>query len=255
MQSKNKIAFTRKNLGLFCRVIVLFLLMYIFQAEPGTVYAVTPPEDNTAEAKLTNFSDFTTSIPLPFNAGIKSNMAVIQNRDPLVTMPPATKNYCWVPTYTVPGPIMRSPSIPPLPFLYQPFDMLWNGSGNIWSSNMDHEYPNYRTSNGVASLGEDLSGANLLHRYTSGNKNYDYYYSIAIYGEEFGYDGHDGHDFRTGGISGISALAAADGKVIEKVDYCPTKTGWGCYVLIYHPQGSGYLTRYAHLDSISVDLP
>ena len=165
----------------------------------------------------------------------------VENRNPLGTLPPSPHDYCWVPSFV--GPIQRSPSVPPTPFFYQPFDMFWDGTGKIWSSNMDHKNPNYTRSGGVASLGEDLSGENLLDRYTSkdGKYNYDYYVSIALE-EEFGYDGHDGHDFRTLGATNVSALAAADGEVIEKVDNCKTVyNAYGCYVLIYHRQGPNSL--------------
>jgi len=169
--------------------------------------------------------------------------------DPTLTRPNSPSNYCWVPGFI--GPIQPSPLIPPTPFLYQPFAMDWDGSGRIWSSNMDHMYPNYQVSGSVASMGEILSGENLRDRYTINNHNYDYYVSLALE-EEFGYDGHDGHDFRTFGVSGISALAAAGGLVVYTRKDCKTTyNALGCYVEIYHEQG--YLTRYAHLDYVDVN--
>lgn len=169
--------------------------------------------------------------------------------DPTLTRPNRPSNYCWAPGFI--GPIQPSPLTPPTPFLYQPFAMDWDGSGRIWSSNMDHMYPNYQVSGSVASMGETLSGDNLRDRYTINNHNYDYYVSLALE-EEFGYDGHDGHDFRTFGVGGISALAAAGGLVVYTRKDCKTTyNDLGCYVEIYHDQG--YLTRYAHLDSVFVN--
>ena len=193
-------------------------------------------------SNITNNNFFATSINT-------NQIEQLIGLDPSETRPKSPSTYCWVPDFI--GPIQQSPLSAPTPFLYQPFDMRWDGSGRIWSSTMDHVNPNYQSSGGVASLGENLSGENIRDRYTINGRNLDYYFSTALE-VTFGYDGHDGHDFRTFGAVGVSALAAASGEVVyTRKDCHSTYNALGCYVEIYHPQG--YLTRYAHLDSVLVN--
>lgn len=156
-----------------------------------------------------------------------------EKKNPETTRPlaPNDKEYCWNTTGTV-----RGPTEPPTPFLYQPFEGTL--SEETWTSQMDHDQPNYRQNGKIATLGELL--------------RYDAYKTLLDQGEfilayqspslekPLYYDGHDGHDFAVWG----KALAAADGKVVFKGDY---GNGLGRVIEIYHAQG--YLTRYAHLAS------
>jgi murein DD-endopeptidase MepM/ murein hydrolase activator NlpD len=156
--------------------------------------------------------------------------------DAATTAPRAASLNC---DFAVSGPGLPAQS--PTPFMYKPFDSAW--SGDAWTSNMDHGGPKYRASGSVASLGESLSSG--LKRYWNEARtvSYDYYWSPSL---EWllGYDGHDGNDFVGGGT--IRAVAAGQVVRVQSQDL----GGWGRYVDIYHPQG--YLTRYAHLASVSV---
>ncbi len=82
------------------------------------------------------------------------------------------------------------------------------------------------------------------YKTSDGKTKYLYYYESPSLEVFFGYDGHDGNDF---GVSG-TARAAASGKVVRTVR---SSKGLGNYIDIYHQQ-HGYLTRYGHLESISV---
>ncbi len=64
-------------------------------------------------------------------------------------------------------------------------------------------------------------------------------------------DAHSGLDIAVGGWSNngiIPALSIADGKVVRKGSY----SDWGNLIVVDH--GGGYLSYYAHLDSMSVSL-
>lgn len=157
-------------------------------------------------------------------------------------------------------------AVPPQPFLYQPF--AGEFSAEVWTSQMDHDRPDY-TQNGVlAALGEtmrfnpqqvELQGGTQAYS-SSGQKWFSRHvnpYSILQLGygllayqspsfETYQYyDGHDGHDFAVGG----AALAAGDGTVTFAG---ATNSTLGRVVEIFHPQG--YLTRYAHLSAIAEGL-
>ncbi len=259
-----------KKQGLLLIVSIVAILLLLDKPTIGQVFAESPVQNfkfsDVDSNQIKHSLESNSSLDIPYVSEVSQSNSNNQNSlplrnsdlflseintelDPTVTRPNRERDYCWVPGFI--GPIQPSPITPPTPFLYQPFGMDWDGSGRIWSSSMDHMYPNYQVSGGVASMGESLSGVNLRDRITVNNHNYDYYVSLALE-EEFGYDGHDGHDFRTFGVPGISALASAGGLVVYTRKDCKvTYNALGCYVEIYHDQG--YLTRYAHLDSVSVN--
>ncbi len=124
-------------------------------------------------------------------------------------------------------------SNPPTPFLYRPFESS-APLGEVWTSQMDHDKPVYVKEGKLASLGEVVSGP--ITQEPSG------YWSPSLE-LDFYYDGHDGNDF---GVLG-HALAAAPGRVVFAGHY---SNSLGRVVEILHP--AGYVTRYAHLASITV---
>jgi murein DD-endopeptidase MepM/ murein hydrolase activator NlpD len=192
---------------------------------------------------------------------------------PETTPPPAPGDYCRNTEGVPPQPVD-----PPTPFLYQPFAFPPDASvdfGTIWAAQMDHATPTYRRDGGLFTLGERL--AYNVHRdeqdpdgplqggtkvyLKDGYREFDYtvapeeitretgstifaYESPAIEDYLF-YDGHDGHDFAVTG----DALAASAGTVSFAGD---SGTPLGRVVEIAHPEG--YLTRYAHLASIAVEV-
>lgn len=157
-------------------------------------------------------------------------------RTNLATSPFSPPQYCWASGFV--GPIPLSPAHHPGKFLYSPIDIEING-GN-WTSNMDHEKPNYVADNKVSSLGSSVE--RMDDNTTTYYNKYFYYRSNGL---EYGYDGHDGSDFSTNRLSNIAALAAADGTVTARNSACTG--GWGCYIEITHD--NGYLTKYSHLKS------
>lgn len=156
--------------------------------------------------------------------------------------------------------------VAPQPFLYQPFE--GELSAEVWTSQMDHDRPDY-TQNGVLSaLGETMrfnpeqlelqggtqaysaSGQKWFSRHVNPFSILQLGYGLLAYQspsfETYQYyDGHDGHDFAVGG----AALAAADGTVTFAGVSSSTL---GRVVEIFHPQG--YLTRYAHLAAVADGL-
>jgi len=154
----------------------------------------------------------------------------------------------------------------PDPFLYLPFQE--NISGESWTSQMDHDQPNYIQNGKIATLGEiltpEVEGLGLIGGteiyLNPGTKHYPKdipftalqkfgYYIFAYQSPSFEtfhyYDGHDGHDFAVSG----DALSAADGTVIFIGN---DNDSLGRIIEIFHPQG--YLTRYAHLASFNDNL-
>lgn len=184
---------------------------------------------------------------------------------PADVRPPSPDRYCW----NTDG-VVQGPSTPPTPFLYQPFR--GSLSGDTWTSQMDHDRPNYAQDGRIATLGEqlrfDVSGPGLAGGIETGqlvnkrwvakwfapSKSYmealKQGYTILAYQSPLFeaylyYDGHDGHDFAVSG----DVLAAADGIVAFIGNY---GNALGRVIEIYHPQG--YLTRYAHLASFAPKL-
>ncbi|MGC8947462.1 MAG: M23 family metallopeptidase [Anaerolineae bacterium] len=175
-------------------------------------------------------------------------------QSPLQSRPGFPGDYCNVTD-------RRGPAEPPAPFLYQPFEGLFDEQ--TWTAQMDHDQPVYRQNGVIAALGEilryDVSGPGLAggtEAYgTSGKQWFEPrmsyadvlqqgYHILAYQSPSFEtylyYDGHDGHDFAVTG----KALAATDGGVVFRGDY---GNALGRVVEIYHP--NGYLTRYTHLAS------
>ena len=155
----------------------------------------------------------------------------------------------------------RGPATPPTPFLYQPFEGIFEPEN--WTAQMDHDRPTYQQNGVIATLGEtlryDTRGPGLAggtevyqasgKQWFGPDKPYDTllrqgYFILAYQSPSFEtylyYDGHDGHDFAVTG----KVLAAADGGIVFKGDY---GNALGRVVEVYHP--NGYLTRYAHLAS------
>lgn len=198
-----------------------------------------------------------------FEAGLTDSAAPTSTptpKDPKKTHPLSTSKYCWNEVGTLVG-----PTAAPTQFMYQPYE--GSLSPDDWSSQMDHDTPDYRLNGVIASLGairryddyeppEHLGGTEVYPGYQHfpyttapsdiAKKGYsvlaywDPLYEMYIY-----YDGHDGHDYVVSG----NAVAAADGEVVFKGDY---QNSFGRIVEVYHPQG--YLTRYAHLASFADKL-
>lgn len=149
----------------------------------------------------------------------------------------------------------------PVPFLYLPF----NGSltDATWSSQMDHDSPDYTRNGRLSALGEigqfdrhdaeypggtiALNASNVFDYQTPIQTIEAQGFRILAYrlplSEQFAfYDGHDGHDFAASG----PALAAGDGVILFKG---AAQNSLGNVVEIFHPQG--YVTRYAHLMSFA----
>jgi murein DD-endopeptidase MepM/ murein hydrolase activator NlpD len=183
------------------------------------------------------------------------------DKDPATVRPPYPGEYCWKSTGSI-----QEPAQPPTPFLYLPFDGVL--TEETWSSQMDHDQPNYRQNGVIAALGEimrydthrpGLAGGTEVYQ-TSGRRWFGYdvpystlleqgyhilaYQSASLETYQY-YDGHDGHDFAVVG----KALAAGNGVVAFRGDY---GNSLGRVIEIYHSQG--YLTRYAHLASFENGL-
>lgn len=203
---------------------------------------------------------------------------------PVITLQATKENNISAPTPTVtPSRIMQRPPKPsaycsgtsqenakkidpPEPFLYLPFqDEI---SGEIWTSQMDHDRPDYQQNGIIATLGEvlvpEIEGLGLRGGtevyLKSGNKHFSkdvpisslkklghfiFAYQSPSFETYHYYDGHDGHDFAVSG----NVLAAGAGTIVFIGN---DGDSLGRIIEIYHPQG--YLTRYAHLASFNDSL-
>ncbi len=192
----------------------------------------------------------------------------------LLTERPYPRQYCFTPATF--GPLTA-----PEGFLYLPFKGAL--SDNTWSSQMDHDRPNYTRNGKLATLGatgqydrhdaEFTGGTQAYINSTRSYQIFDYQTPIqALENQGFFilayqlpgaemistketywsyYDGHDGQDFYLSEVlkGPVDALAAGDGTVLLKGNYGDTL---GNVVEIFHPQG--YVTRYAHLASFAEGL-
>lgn len=190
---------------------------------------------------------------------------------PADVAPPAPGKVCWRNPAQADNTI-AGPAVPPEPFLHRPFAAQFYLED--WSSQFDHQYPNYGRDGVLAALGETLlydapaesregfepriGGAEAIcgkarRRFKAGTTVaqmealgcYLLAYESPVWEMFAYYDGHDGHDYAVTG----AALAAAPGEVVFAGDHGDKL---GNVVEIVHP--NGYLTRYAHLKAIDVKV-
>lgn len=193
----------------------------------------------------------------------QTEQVLVETPTPIVVnlRPPKPSDYCSD------NLVQNTESIkPPEPFMYLPFQ--GEISGEVWTSQMDHDQPNYQQNGIMASLGEilvpELNGLGIVggtevylnpgNQWFSKDVHYSSlkklgYFIFAYQSPSFEtyhyYDGHDGHDFAVSG----DALAAADGTIVFMGN---DNDSLGRIIEIFHPQG--YLTRYAHLASFMENL-